>query len=45
MNHHFNKGKVVEQWEPYFSTGFDLTDVNAQHGQRVRIYFDALVVR
>ena len=37
-----NKGKVVEQWEPYFSTGFDLTDVNAQHGQRVHIYFDAL---
>ena len=28
--------------DSYFSTGFDLTDVNAQHGQRVHIYFDAL---
>lgn len=37
-----NKGKVVEQWEPYFGSGFDLTDPTAQHGQRVRIFFDAL---
>ena len=37
-----NKGKVVEQWEPYFSQGFDLTDAAFQAGQRVRIYFDAL---
>jgi RHS repeat-associated protein len=37
-----NKGEVVEQWEPYFGSGFDLTDPMAQHGQRVRIYFDAL---
>ena len=21
-----NKGEVVEQWEPYFGSGFDLTD-------------------
>ncbi|MBS1942088.1 MAG: hypothetical protein JST38_14555, partial [Bacteroidetes bacterium] len=37
-----NKGKVVEQWEPYFSQGFALTDPATQHGQRVRIYYDAL---
>jgi RHS repeat-associated protein len=37
-----NKGKVVEQWETYFGNGFDLTDPTAQHGQRVRIFFDAL---
>ena len=37
-----NKGKVVEQWEPYFGSGFDLTDPTAQHGHRVRIFFDAL---
>ncbi|HRF80624.1 MAG TPA: hypothetical protein PL070_11115, partial [Flavobacteriales bacterium] len=37
-----NKGKVVEQWEPYFSSGFELTDPTAQHGQRVRILYDGL---
>jgi YD repeat-containing protein len=45
-----NKGKVVEQWEPYFSTGFSHAGLSsppgagtASHpGQRVRIYYDAL---
>ncbi|MCB0774681.1 MAG: hypothetical protein KDB93_15050, partial [Flavobacteriales bacterium] len=37
-----NKGKVVEQWEPYFSHGFALTDPATQQGERVRIYYDAL---
>ena len=37
-----NKGEVVEQWEPFFSTGFELTDVEAQYGQRVRLFYDAL---
>src|SRR5690606_13822322 len=36
------EGNKVEQWEPYFSWGFALTDPAAQHGQRVRIYYDAL---
>jgi len=42
-----NKGKVVDQWEPYFSTGFALAGVTpsgaeGSPGQRVRIYYDAL---
>jgi YD repeat-containing protein len=42
-----NKGKVVEQWEPYFGSGFDshpevLLEGLEAPGQRVRIYYDAL---
>ncbi|MBS1581381.1 MAG: VCBS repeat-containing protein, partial [Bacteroidetes bacterium] len=37
-----NKGKVVEQWESYFSRGFALTDPAAPYGQRVRLFYDAL---
>ncbi|MCB9165205.1 MAG: VCBS repeat-containing protein [Flavobacteriales bacterium] len=42
-----NKGKVVEQWEPYFGSGFELQGAGAgpgadEPGQRVRIYYDAL---
>jgi RHS repeat-associated protein len=43
-----NKGKVVEQWEPYFATGWlchsglDPESPDLRPGQRVRIYYDAL---
>ena len=37
-----NKGKEVEQWEPYFSQGFDHIEVAQNPGQRIRIYYDAL---
>jgi YD repeat-containing protein len=45
-----NKGKVVEQWEPYFGSGFALSSPEVLEGlegleapgQRVRIYYDAL---
>jgi YD repeat-containing protein len=37
-----NKGEVVEQWEPYFGSGFDLVEVGTNPGRRVRIFYDAL---
>jgi len=43
-----NKGKVVEQWEPYFAqdwlchSGLDPESPDLRPGQRVRIYYDAL---
>ena len=37
-----NKGEVVEQWEPYFGSGFDLVEMGTNPGRRVRIYYDAL---
>ena len=37
-----NKGKEVEQWEPYFGSGFEHIEVAQNPGQRIRIYYDAL---
>lgn len=36
-----NKGKVVEQYEPFFSKGFDYNaPVESQMGHKVRMYYD-----
>ena len=36
-----NKGKAVEQYEPYFDQGFDYKDVlETQKGQKIRVFHD-----
>lgn len=36
-----NKGRVVEKFEPFFSTGWDYTPpTNAQRGQKVKLHYD-----
>jgi RHS repeat-associated protein len=38
---HNNKGKVVEQYEPFFAKGFTYNPPNeSQKGQRTRMYYD-----
>ncbi len=38
-----NKGRVVERYEPCYSTGWDYTDPNdAQHGGNATLYYDPL---
>ena len=38
-----NKGRVVEQYQPYFDTGWDFSPPAAnQFGQKVALYYDAL---
>jgi YD repeat-containing protein len=35
-----NKGKVVEQWEPYYSSGFDYQEEESHAGQKIKMYYD-----
>ncbi len=37
-----NKGEIVEQFEPYFDSGFDYAEDYATAGVSLKIYYDAL---
>jgi RHS repeat-associated protein len=37
-----NKGEIVEQYEPYFSSGFDYVPDDAPAGVAVKMHYDAL---
>lgn len=37
-----NKGKVVEQYEPYFDKGFDYDDAASAVGEKVRMHYNPL---
>ncbi|NEN25919.1 hypothetical protein G3O08_20720, partial [Cryomorpha ignava] len=37
-----NKGEIVEQFEPYFNSGFDYDPDNTPEGVAIKMYYDAL---
>ena len=37
-----NKGEIVEQFEPYFNSGFDYDPDNIPEGVAIKMYYDAL---